>query len=203
MYTDAMASFWREWVVNYDVAHQYNLGQQTMQSGRHMVRQASRWFQTHYKQLLARARNTANKVSLSPGRWTFGVLLTLVPLLVLLNLRRLLQTIKKFILLTRPDKSPRMAASLWYEKMLRKVRRKGWQKAGAQTPTEFANSIQDEQLRRRVLEFTSRYEGARFGDSVEDAQQLPELYEEVRSCRAGTPAHLPEASQTLYRKLST
>jgi len=197
MYTDAMASFWREWVVNYDVAHQYNLSQQTAQTGRHMMRQASLWFRTHYHQLLVRARNTANRISLSPGRWTGRAVVTLALLLVLFNLRRIGQAVQKFILIARPDKSPRIAASLWYEKMVRKVERKGWQKAGTQTPAEFANSIQDEPLRKRVLEFTSRYEGARFGDSAEDAQQLPELYEEVISCRAGTPARLPAASQTL------
>ena len=87
------------------------------------------------------------------------------------------------MLTVRPDRSPRIAASLWYEKMIRKVEHKGWQKTGAQTPAEFANSIQDERLRRRVLEFTSRYEGARFGDSAEDALQLPELYEEVVSSK--------------------
>jgi len=85
------------------------------------------------------------------------------------------------MLTTRPDKSPRMAATLWYEKMLRKVRCKGWQKIETQTPAEFANSIRDEQLQQRVQEFTSRYEGARFGGSVEDAQELPELYEEIVS----------------------
>jgi len=181
MYTDAMASFWREWVVNYDVAHQYSLGQQTVQTGRHMLYQTGRWLRMHYQQLLARARSMAQKISLSPGRWTVRALLTMVPLLLLLNLRRLWQVMQKLILTVRPDKSPRMAASLWYEKMIRKVGHKGWQKVGSQTPVEFANSIQDEQLRRRVLEFTSRYEGARFGDSAEDAQQLPELYEEVAS----------------------
>ena len=88
------------------------------------------------------------------------------------------------MLTARPDKSPRLAASLWYEKMVRKVARKGWHKKDTQTPAEFANSIRDEQLRRLVLVFTSRYEGARFGGSAEDAQELPELYEEVvSSCR--------------------
>ena len=179
MYSDAMASFWREWGVNYDVAHQYNLSQQTTQTGRHLLRQTSNWLRMDYQQLLVRARRIADKISLSPVRWAVRALLIVVPLLLLLNLRWLWQAAQKFMLRVRPDRSPRIAASLWYEKMVRKVERKGWQKTGAQTPVEFANSIQDELLRRRVLEFTSRYEGARFGDSAEDAQQLPVLYEEV------------------------
>jgi hypothetical protein len=183
MYSDAMASFWREWIVNYDVAHQYNLSQQTAQTGRRLFHQTSRWLRTHYQQLLARARRAADKISLSPTRWVVRALLIMVPLLLLLNLRRLWQAAQKLMLTMRPDRSPRIAASLWYEKMVRKVERKGWQKTGAQTPAEFANSIQDEPLRQRVLEFNSRYEGARFGDSAEDAQQLPELYEEVVSSK--------------------
>jgi hypothetical protein len=184
MYTDAMASFWREWIVNYDVAHQYTLSQQTAQKGRHLAYQIRRWSHNQYQQLLARARNAANRILLSPAGWTGRVLLIGTLLVLLLNLRRLWQAVQRFILTTRPDKSPRLAASLWYEKMVRKVERKGWHKKDTQTPAEFASSIRDEQLRRLVLVFTSRYEGARFGGSAEDAQELPELYEEVvSSCR--------------------
>jgi hypothetical protein len=191
MYTDAMASFWREWVVNYDVAHQYNLSQQAAQKGRHLAYEVRHWFDSHYQQLLIRARNAANKVSLSPRSWTVRALLIVIPFVVLFNLRRLWHAVQRFMLTTRPGKSPRTAASLWYEKMVKKVARKGWRKAETQTPAEFADSIQDEQLQRRVLQFTSRYESARFGGSAEDAQELPELYEEVSACRAGTPARLP------------
>jgi hypothetical protein len=181
MYTDAMASFWREWVVNYDVAHQYTLSQQTAEAGKQLLHRMLVWSGIHYQQMLSSTRDVAKKVSLSPVRWIVRVLLILVPLFILLNLRRILQAIQKLRLTTRPDKSPRVAATLWYEKMVSKVERKGWQKSVTQTPAEFANSIQDERLRTRVLEFTSRYEGARFGESVEDARQLPELYEEVVS----------------------
>jgi len=184
MYTDAMASFWREWIVNYDVAHQYTLSQQTVQKGRHMAYQIRRWFHNQYQQMLAWAHNAANRISLSPGGWTGRLLLIGTLLFLLLNLRRLWQAVQKFMLTTRPDKSPRMAASLWYEKMLRRVERNGWHKKDTQTPAEFASSIRDEPLRRLVFVFTSRYEGARFGGSAEDAQELPELYQEVVSwCR--------------------
>jgi len=195
MYTDAMASFWREWVVNYDVAHQYNLGRQTAQMVRHATYQVRWWFHEHYLQLLSHARRVATKISVSPNSWVLGALCAAIVVLLLSNLRRLRRVFQRFMLTTRPDKSPRMAASLWYEKMVKKIERKGWQKTETQTPAEFANSIQDEQLRRRVLVFTSRYEGARFGGVVEDAQELPELYEEVvSSCRVGTPPRLPVAS---------
>ena len=43
------------------------------------------------------------------------------------------------------------------------------------------NQIEDEHLRGRVAEFTEAYESARFGSSAEDAQRLPQLFEELES----------------------
>ena len=39
--------------------------------------------------------------------------------------------------------------------------------------------IEDARLREPVARFTDVYESARFGNSTEDAQRLPEFYEEV------------------------
>jgi hypothetical protein len=181
MYSDAMASFWREWVVNYDAAHQLNLGQQTAHQGHRILEHVRVWGRNHYQNMLAYARRLTRKASLAPGKWTIGVLLAMLASVVLLNARRLWRVIRDLWLAARPEKAPRMAASIWYGKMLRKVARKGWRKQEAQTPVEFANSIQDDQLKRQVAEFTRRYESARFGDSAEDSRRLPELYEKVAS----------------------
>jgi hypothetical protein len=67
--------------------------------------------------------------------------------------------------------------------MLHYAARHGWEKAAAQTPTEFASAIKDDDLRNKVQQFTKRYENARFGNSAEEASRLPELYEEVKSSR--------------------
>jgi hypothetical protein len=65
--------------------------------------------------------------------------------------------------------------------MLRQTAGRGWPKSPAQTPGEFAAIIRDTQLRSRVTNFTQRYESARFGKSVEDAEQLPVLYQEIKA----------------------
>jgi hypothetical protein len=78
-----------------------------------------------------------------------------------------------------PEKSPQVAATIWYQRMTRRVARQGWRKTPVQTPSEFVTAIGDDGLRQRVARFTERYENARFGDSAQDAQQLPELYEEI------------------------
>jgi protein-glutamine gamma-glutamyltransferase len=179
MYMDAMATFWREWVVNYDAAHQSSLGQAAAQTGRRWIEQAKIWSRMRYEQLLGRMRGMANTVSDSPQRSIVGGVVGALALLLLFNLRQLVKIFSNLRLAARPEKSPRMAASLWYERMTRKVGRRGWNKVATQTPSEFAGSIAESPLRERVVEFTRHYEGARFGDSAEDAQRLPELYEEV------------------------
>ncbi|MGH9492687.1 MAG: DUF4129 domain-containing protein, partial [Terriglobales bacterium] len=54
-------------------------------------------------------------------------------------------------------------------------------RAPAQTPEEFLITIDDPRVRASVEAFVERYQRARFGESAEDARQLPELYESIRS----------------------
>jgi hypothetical protein len=63
--------------------------------------------------------------------------------------------------------------------MTRVLARRGWPKAPTQTAKEFITSIDDESVQQAVAQFTEHYRSARFGDSAEDAKQLPELYEKV------------------------
>jgi hypothetical protein len=72
-----------------------------------------------------------------------------------------------------------MAASIWYERMTRLVERHGWRKSPAQTPTEFVTCIKDVSIRNSVARFTRHYEGARFGESAQDAGRLPQLFDEI------------------------
>ena len=64
--------------------------------------------------------------------------------------------------------------------MLQSLGRRGWRKLPEHTPKEFVGSIGDPKLRGPVAAFTDHYERARFGSSAEDAQALPEIYEEIR-----------------------
>jgi hypothetical protein len=76
-----------------------------------------------------------------------------------------------------------VAASIWYQKMLKILARRGWQKAPAQTPDEFVSAIRDQELKARVTSFTEQYENARFGGSAEGASRLSEIYEEIKQAR--------------------
>ena len=179
LYMDAMASFWREWIINYDVGHQRVLGQQAVQSSRQLLRSFHDKVHQYYGMCLARARRMQQNMTASPGRWSFAGGLTTVLLLLAANFRRLWQVFRRRHLALHPQDAPKSAATIWYERMLRLLARSGWRKSMAQTPEEFASAIPKENLRQHVARFTVHYEGARFGGSANDAQRLAELYKEI------------------------
>jgi hypothetical protein len=78
-----------------------------------------------------------------------------------------------------PQRAPRSVASFWYLRLLKKLSHRGFHKEPTQTPVEFAESIGDPAVREEVVIFTEHYERARFDESVDDAQKLPELFEEI------------------------
>jgi hypothetical protein len=57
--------------------------------------------------------------------------------------------------------------------------RRGHRKSPSQTPAEFVEKISDAKLKHGVARFTKHYERARFGNSAEDAVELPKIYEEL------------------------
>src|SRR5262249_14251442 len=73
---------------------------------------------------------------------------------------------------------PEGVASLWLERLLRKLGKRGLRKASSQTAMHWAQSAPDE-LRNAVAYVVKEYESARFGANAESAAKLPELYEEV------------------------
>src|SRR5437667_10640910 len=190
LYMDAMSSFWREWVVNYDLGHQLRLTQDANRGSRAMVGEAQSWGRKKYDNILAWARRTEDRIGNSIVTWGEWTLVLVSLALLAASIPRVLAIVRRFRLARRPQKSPQMAASIWYERMLRQTAGRGWAKSPAQTPGEFAAVIRDAQLRSRVANFTQRYESARFGKSVEDAEQLPTLYEEVKASPKGDFARL-------------
>jgi hypothetical protein len=179
LYLDAMASFWREWVINYDVGHQYNLGREATRNSVEWFQRMRGWARRHHEALLTAARRTQRTVSDAPVRWSVAGAVITGLLLLAANSRRLWRAIRSRRLAARPEKSPSLAATVWYERMTRMLARRGWNKSPTHTPKEFLTCIQDEAMRESVATFTRHYESARFGGSAQDARHLPELYEEI------------------------
>jgi transglutaminase-like putative cysteine protease len=179
LYVDAMASFWREWVVDYDASHQKTLGEDAMRGSRSVIDGMRDWAQRHYAAMLNRARHAQQGFSNSPRRWgSLGVVSCLL-LLAIANLRTLQRWLRERQLAIHPEEAPSLAAALWYQRTLRWLHRQGWKKSAVQTPQEFLTRIEDPVMRKRVEDFTRAYEAARFGESPEEARRLPELYQEL------------------------
>jgi transglutaminase-like putative cysteine protease len=179
LYVDAMASFWREWVVNYDASHQRSLGEDAVRGSRSLLDRMRTWVLGRYNRWLQQARLVQKKVTRSPHRWIALGILFGVLLVVTLNARRLMRWFSELRLKAHPEEAPSLAAALWYVRMTRWLGKQGWKKSPVQTPSEFLTRIEDAAIRERVEKFTRAYEAARFGESADHARRLPELYEEV------------------------
>lgn len=181
LYVDAMASFWREWIISYDSSHQYVLGQAAVNGSRGAWENARHWAKNHYSRMLKWARQTQGRVQHSPGRWAvlgLGIALSLV---LLGNMGRVVRALYEKWLAAHPEHSPEQSAAMWYQRMARALARRGVKKSRAQTAQEFARQIDDARLRQPVARFTDVYESARFGNCAEDARRLADLYEEVEA----------------------
>ncbi|MGO8795498.1 MAG: DUF3488 and DUF4129 domain-containing transglutaminase family protein [Candidatus Sulfotelmatobacter sp.] len=181
LYLDAAESFWREWVISYDASHQSILGHTMLNGTRSSFEQVRLWARVRYARLLNLARKGQRGVERSPQRW-YGISFVIaLALLTLANAGRIARMIRTRRLRVHPERTPDEAAAMWYERMARFLARRGMKKSPAQTPQEFVRVIDDQELRQRVGRFTEAYESARFGNSPKDAQQLPELYDEVEA----------------------
>jgi hypothetical protein len=169
--------------VNYDLAHQLRLTQDASRGSRELVSHAQSWTIGRYEQVLAWARRVQARAGASAVKWVVRGFVGLLLLLGATSVPRLLAFVRKLQIVRRPRKAPQVAASLWYQKMLGTLARRGWEKLPGQTPEEFAGAIRDEQLKRHVRSFTEHYENARFGGSEDEASRLPQIYEEIKHAR--------------------
>jgi transglutaminase-like putative cysteine protease len=179
LYIDAAASFWREWIINFDAAHQRSLGEDAASHSRLILEELRQWVSRKHRALLRAARHLQERIARAPGRWTAGVLMVSVLLIALINVRPILRELQARRFRAHPERAPREAAAHWYQKMLRLLARRGWRKTPSQTPQDFVAAIREPHLQTAVAAFTRTYESARFGQSIDDAKALPRLLEEI------------------------
>lgn len=183
LYMDAMASFWREWVIDYDLGHQRMLGQQAAQTTHETFDRVRLWWHARYEGMLKGARRMRHQMIVAPRTWTLGAIGSVLFLVFLIKSRTLWKAALAYQLANHPEKSPHRAASIWYLRMTRIAARRGCRKFPTQTAAEFVQSIPDVHLRESVSRFTDCYQKARFADSAEDASKLPKLYEDICSSK--------------------
>ncbi len=196
LYLDAAASFWREWIVNYDASHQRALGKNTASNSRQFFDEARRWMERQHQALLVWARRAHRRFAEFPARWLGGLLAFTAAAIALLNLRRMAGGLRDRRLRAHPERAPRASAALWYERMVGRMARLGWRKSASETPLDFVAAIHEETLRKKVARFTRAYESARFGQSVDDAQSLPELFRDIAAAEKDNPKKTAKRAST-------
>ncbi len=181
LYLDAMASFWREWVVSYDISHQYVLGQGAVNGTRNLWELVRTWARIRYQSILTWGREIHHRAERSPLQWMLAAVGVSLMFIFLRNLGWIMRSLREHRLRAHPERSPTQAATVWYLRMARALERYGMQKPQTLTPREFVEKIDNVNLREPVARFTEVYESARFGNCVHDVERLPELYEEVET----------------------
>ncbi len=186
LYLDAAASFWREWVVSYDSSHQYVLGHSVLTGSRGSLDRMRLRVRITYLRMMKQARIFQRRAAGRPVWWLGASLAFAVILLLLTNIARIAAVIRTWGLRRHPERSPEQTASMWYERMVKYLARRGVQKSPSHTAQEFARAIEEIRLKHSVQQFTDAYESARFGNSAGDARRLPELLEEVEAAQIKT-----------------
>jgi transglutaminase-like putative cysteine protease len=179
LYADAAASFWREWVINYDVTHQRTLGKNAATNARRFFEETRLWIHNQHEAMLRGARRAHQHFTKFPEQWMGGLIGVVGVLIVLLNLRPTVAGLRNRGLRAHPERAPRESAALWYDRMVSRMARLGWRKSPSQTPLDFVAAIQEAALQKKVARFTRAYESARFGQSADDAQSLPQLFRDI------------------------
>jgi len=155
---------------------------QTLQrSSRNWTQALSAWFAR------AQINNRQRLKSMQLRHGTLGLLLPLLLVLLLLALRydllgKMMRRLRLYWNLHAPE-SPQanpLLASRLYAELLRLLERHGFARRAAETPLEFASSVQTPRLAPAVREFTSIYASARYGGAPCDTFRLRHLLEQIR-----------------------
>ncbi len=171
-YIDAAETFWHEWVLNYDLDRQLTLAA-WMETGSRSV--STRW----YERLRERARNLKDGAIDAVERYGIDAVLAIA---LAISLWFGLPRAKRWLAArTRVSKARRgraqpSDATLLYERMLRQLARRGYEKTAWTTPAEFARQIPVASAESKVVgEFTAAYHDLRYGGDISAAPRMVAL----------------------------
>ena len=180
LYEDAVETFWQEWVVSYDLGHQATLADRMEQAGR---RVSLRWLDRMFD--MGDNWTSARSWLVHTGLWWLLALACgVVGAWSAPKLWRVWRTRLGVWRLRRGQVSV-ADATLLYRRMLKLLKRRGYDKPAWFTPYEFACSLPPSEVGMLVLQFTSAYNALRFGGQADAAPRLSELLEELE----GKPRH--------------
>jgi len=179
LYMDALREFWHDWVINYDTGHQTTLAITAVRHGRTGFEHLREWFLRVYEGSLERVKSLRIRLEQHAQQWASWMAAGITVTLLLLAGPKLYRLFRRIRITRRPGLEPHSAATIWYSRALKLLSKHGIRKSSTQTPHEFLQSIFPQALKQGVHRFTIHYERARFGAGAEDAEKLPQLYEEI------------------------
>lgn len=177
MYLDAMRSFWREWVIDYDFFHQMQLARGVRAAFATRASAWSRGLQAAAARWLAAARAARPRLEsgvLGAGRRARNQLLAL--LIVLLAIGALLWggPWRNPILARRNSRAAAAEATVYYRRLRRRLARAGFAAAPELTAEELLARLPEAGgFKAAARRFLRRYQQVRFGADGAALAQLP------------------------------
>jgi protein-glutamine gamma-glutamyltransferase len=180
-YLDALSLFWSEWVINYDFSHQVQLARQVEQTSRNFQQELL----SHTDQFKRQAVRVAYFIEgwlMSHRLLMFVIMVTILAALATSEKGASLAEIRFFWLWKFGRRELALSphqATMSYQRLLTTLRKKGYPKPLALTPSEFAKSLAGTRLGSGVFEFTRLYNLLRFGQVQVPMARLRQLLDEI------------------------
>ena len=175
-YYDAFDLWWDEWVINYDALQWFQTLRSSALTARDFTRSLQNWVRQTRRKAEVSAYRAFESIIESPYSLPAGIALALL-IMGIFRGRAILNWLLELRLLRNGKRGALSSseATLAYRRLLRVLKRKGFQKQPAQTPLEFAAGIPPADLSSGVADFTRLYNQSRFGPSVTGSARLIEL----------------------------
>jgi protein-glutamine gamma-glutamyltransferase len=180
LYMDAADMFWQQWVMNYDLDHQLVLASRVEQSSRALN---NNWLQSFSRGLRSFTREGWK--SAEPYAAMGVLLVAAIGMAVLCGPRcwRALLALRHVRRLSRGQIGASDAALL-YARMLDILRRRGFEKPGWLTPSEFARILPPSPMSSVVQNITTLYNELRYAQRTDAGIRMIELLKELETCRS-------------------
>jgi transglutaminase-like putative cysteine protease len=180
-YLDALSVFWSEWIINYDFGHQVRLATEIDRQSWQLRQRLRRRFGDLQQQGSAMAGGIGGW--LVRHKWlalclTFTLLCGLAMAVMESSLAQL-RWLWLWKLRRHDEPLTTREATLVYERLLRILRRKGFERRASQTPREFARELSVTPLAGKVGELTELYLLLRFGRGSVSVAHLRRLIEAI------------------------
>jgi transglutaminase-like putative cysteine protease len=170
LYVDAADTFWRDWVLSYDLGQQLTLASRVESTARHIQRNG---FLESFQWIMAEAKTGWRVLRERAGSLGAIALGFIVGAVLFRQLKKVIPTRR-----ARLGKSAPKDATILYTQLLEIMKRRGYQKPAWFTAQEFARSVRTEEF-EELDRFTKAYYSVRFGGNAEHSRDMAALLERL------------------------